>query len=260
VSNFPPRLAALARRWESLKFLVAKESVSGPASFYRSWHYWHSGELNQEKGWSLEEIGDLFSPHSFNEEASVLIRGDCRGDLTLKKGGLIQIFGDLNSKIEIGDQGEIVIGGSLLPHAVIEADYHHHIFVRGNVDGSIRSRGSLQIWVYGDFRGQIQTGHPTTVLYVAGDVSGRIEPVAKASLLYLDVEGFTSYETLTSIAAHGYTEFNASVGVSDRPSGFYPPDWKRRVSQRHRCRWAIHRSNQSLGEPPQDLGPHGMGD
>jgi hypothetical protein len=259
--NLPPRLAELARRWESLKLLVGRASVRREPSFYRSCHYWQSGEVSERKGWSLEETGDLYSSYAFHETTtSVLVGGDCRAKLTLQNGGLVQIYGDLSSTIEIGNHGEIVIGGGLSPSAVIEADGIHQVFVRGDLNGTIRSLGSLQIWVCGDFGGHVSTGHPITDIYVAGDVTGHVTPANGASLLHMEVDGFVPYESLTSIAKHGYTQFNASIGSSDQPPGFYPRDWAEMAKRSHHCRWTIHRTKASPWDLPHDFGSPEIGD
>jgi hypothetical protein len=223
-------------------------------TFCRSCAYWQQGEPNGRKEWTVLEVGDLYSPRAFHETtSSVLIGGDCRANLSLQNGGLVQIYGDLSSKIEIGHMGEIVIGGSLLPGAAIEADGIHDVFVGGDLNGTIRSLGSLHIWVCGSFGGDVHTGDPITHIYVAGDVTGQVEPANGASLLFVDVDGFVPYETLMSIAEHGYTEFDASIGFSDRPPGIYPADGARRSDS---CRWTIHRTKASRWELPQDFGPH----
>jgi hypothetical protein len=230
------------------------------STFYGSCAYWQTGEVSGRKGWSLAESGDLYSPHAFHEtRTSVLVGGDCRGNLSLQNGGLVHIYGDLRSTIEIGHMGEIVIGGSLLPGAAIEAEGIHQVFVGGDLNGTIRSLGSLHIWVCGDFGGQIQTGDPITDMYVAGDITGQVEPTDEASLLYLDADGFMAYDTLTSIAEHGYTEFNASIGLSDQPPGIYPAERAQMSSRSHHCRWTIHRTKTSPWELPHDLGHDNTG-
>ena len=139
--------------------------------------------------------------------------------------------------------------------AVIAADGIHHIFIRGDLNGVIQSPGSLSIWVCGSVNGEIRTGHPIATIYVAGDLSGRIAPLDRASLLYIDVDGYMPYETLTTIAAHGYTEFHASVGFSNQPPGIYPPDFAERASHSHHCLWTVHRTRQSTWNVPPGMGP-----
>jgi hypothetical protein len=259
--NLPPRLAELARRWESLKLLVGRASVRMDMAFHRSFYTWHSDEVSKRKEWSLAETGDLYSPHAFHETTtSVLVGGDCRAKLTLQNGGLVHVYGDLSSTIEIGNHGEIVIGGSLSPGAVIESDGIHQVFVRGDLNGTIRSLGSLEIWVCGDFGGHVSTGSPITDIYVAGDVTGQIAPANGPSLLYMEVDSFVPYETLTSIARLGYIEFNASIGSSDQPPGIYPADRSEMAKRSDRCCWTIHRTRASPWDLPQDFGSPEIGD
>jgi hypothetical protein len=261
MTNLPPRLAELARHWECLKFSVTRANLRMHHTFYRSCAYWQRGEFSERKGWSLADSGDLYSPRAFHETTtSVLVGGDCRGNLSLQNDGLVHIYGDLRSTIEIGHMGEIVIGGSLLPGASIEAEGIHQVFVGGDLNGTIRSLGSLHIWVCGNFGGRIRTGDPVTDMYVAGDITGQVEPTDGASLFYLDTDGFVPYETLTSIAEYGYTEFNASIGLSDQPPGIYPAEWAQMASRSHHCRWTIHRTKASPWELPSDLGPNKVGD
>jgi cytoskeletal protein CcmA (bactofilin family) len=224
-------------------------------SFYRSRSYWQQGGLDGRKEWSLFETGDYYGPRTFHESNTAIhVGGDCRGNLTLQNGGLLQIYGDLSATVEIGHMGEVILGGSLLPGAAIEADGIHHVFIQGDLSGSIRSRGSLAIWVCGSLAGDVRTGNPSTHLYVAGDVSGQITPLNGASLLFLDVDGFMPYEILRSIGAHGYTEFDASVGLSDQPPGIYPAD------RAERCYWTIHGTREATWNLPPDFGPHLSGE
>jgi hypothetical protein len=211
-----------------------------PIAFHSSCRYWQTGDLGDKKSWSVTENGDLYRAHDFKERATVLIEGDCREKLSLPDGGLVHIYGDLHKTIEIGGQGEIVIGGSVLPNAAIEADGIHHVFVGTDLNGTIRSLGSLEVWVGGNFGGHCHTGNPITQLHVGGDISGQFEPTREASLLYLDVDGFMPYETLKTASKYGYTEFNATLGFSDRAPGFYPEEWARLENRRSYCRWTIH--------------------
>jgi hypothetical protein len=267
LSSSAERKAELARRWEAVKLSIGHaEMYLGMTAFHRSRRYWQRGEVGSANKWSILEHGDLYLPRAFNEEAAVLVEGDCRADLSLSGGGLVQIFGDLSSKIEIGDQGEVVIGGNFLPGASIEADGIHDVFVGDDLNGTIRSLGSLDVWVGGDFGGAGHTGHPSTHIHVEGNMTGHLEPTRKASLLLLDVNGFMSYAILESISRHGYTQFNASIGSSDRPPGIYPEPavWAQMANQRHFCYWTIHATRPAerasdglefsvdLGRPPSE--------
>ena len=123
-----------------------------------------------------------------------------------------------------------------LPDAHIEADGIQHVFVGGDLQGTIRSTGSLTASVGRDFIGTIHTGRPVTNLRVRGDFAGGIRPENKASLPQaLLVEKCMPYATLESISEHGYTVFSASVAMSDRAPGLYPEPIvrKRLAKDRH---------------------------
>jgi hypothetical protein len=242
--------AELARRWEGLKLDVAHADLEVDRAFHRSMSVWlrgsdEPGDADEEVSWTIDQSEDqehpLALPESKQKHVSILIRGDCRGDLALPGGGLIHIYGDLANRISIDGNGEIVIGGTLLPEACIEADGIQHLFIGGDLHGTIRSKGSFTVCVGHDFSGTICTGHPITKLRVKGDFVGGVRPESKASLLYLIVERFMPYAALQSISDHGYTEFNASVAMSDRPPGIYPePSVRRRLARnRHFCAWVI---------------------
>src|SRR5262249_20924707 len=107
--------------------------------------------------------------------------------------------------------------------------------------GDLESLGSCNVWIEGHLRGQLRTGRPSTELRVLGDFTGTIRPSEKPALLYLQVDGFMPYASLETIAAVGYTEFNASVGRSDRPPGLYPDRTVDEAFRQHRSynRWVI---------------------
>jgi hypothetical protein len=235
VNNAASRRSQLAQRWEALKFSVAKADMQMQMGFFLSCRFWQTGDVGHTKTWSVTEDGDLYQARTFKGPASLLIKGDCREHLSLPDGGLVHIYGDLATTIEIGGHGEVVIGGSMLPNAAIEADGIHHVFVGTDLNVTIRSLGSLAIWVGGNFGGECHTGHPSTRFHVSGDVSGQFEPTREAALLYLDVDGFMPYETLKTTSKHGYTHFDASIGFSDRPPGIYPEEWAQLENRRNFC-------------------------
>jgi hypothetical protein len=245
--NFDGGMDEQRRRWESLKLAVGKADIQMQKSFHSSCHYWQSGEVPHTKQWSIRATGELLFSPAFTDKASVLIEGDCRTNLSLTSGGLIHIYGDLANTITIRGQSEIVIGGHILPGAAIELDEARgiaHVFVGSDMSGTISSRGSVTVWIGGNFGGDLQTGSPSTRIHIEGDASGRVEPIHEAGLVYLDVNGFMSYRDLELIGNHNYTELNASLGISDRPPGFYPEgaDWARRANRRNLYRWIIHSS------------------
>ena len=64
------------------------------------------------------------------------------------------------------------------------------------------------------------------------------------------------YKTLKTASKYGYTQFNASVGFSDRAPGTYPEEWAQLENRRSLCRWTIH-ATRTLPwglswEPPQE--------
>jgi hypothetical protein len=113
--------------------------------------------------------------------------------------------------------------------------------------GCLRNQGSCTAWVEGHLRGEVWTGHPSSHLHVRGDCSGAIRPTDKPSLLFIEVGGFMPYASLERTAAVGYTEFNASVGKSDRPPGLYPVRSVCEALRRHRSynRWVIRDSDRA---------------
>ena len=105
-------------------------------------------------------------------------RGLQRESVIARRVDLVQIYGDLPQDDRNGRaRGNRHWRGSLLlPNAAIEADGIHHVFVGTDLNGTIRSLGSLTVWIGGNFGGHCHTGHPSTHLHVDGDVSGQFEP------------------------------------------------------------------------------------
>jgi cytoskeletal protein CcmA (bactofilin family) len=228
-------------RWEALKLAIGHSSVVMDMAFGSSLRYWQTGELGWTDQWTVEEAGDLLSPVVHSEKAAVLIKGDCQAHLSLSDGGLVHVYGDLADRITVAANCNIVIGGKILQGAGIEAEGITHIFVGGDVDGFVRSAGSMKVSVHGNMNGMIGTGHPSIRLRVQGNFSGQMQPTKKASLAFLEVRGFMPFSALESIAQHGYTHFDATVAVSDRNPGIYPEpvEYKRLVQQRSYCSWVI---------------------
>jgi cytoskeletal protein CcmA (bactofilin family) len=231
----------LATRWEALKLAVGHASVLMDMAFHSSLLYWQSGVVDYTNTWSIVEAGDLLSPITSTQKITVLIQGDCQADISLADGALVQIYGDLASRVKVDGHCEILIGGSILPEAGIEAQGITHIFVGGDVDGFVQGTSSLKVSVHGHLRGMIRTGHPTIELRVEGDFLGQMQPTQKASLAYLVVQGFMPYGTLQSTAQHGYARFDATIAFSDRSPGIYPDpvEYKRLAQQRNYCTWVI---------------------
>jgi hypothetical protein len=233
-------------RWEALKLQVGHCDVVMCMAFHSSLRYWQSGTVDETEEWSVKETGDLVSPLAYTRESSVLICGDCLANISLADGRLIHIQGDLTASIEVGGHSEIVIGGNVKDGAGIQAEGISHIFVGGDVDGFVRSSGSMTLCVRGNMRGNIGTGSPSTKLRVQGDFIGQLQPTKKASLVWLEVQKFMPFSLLESIGRFGYTQFDASIAVSDRGPGIYPTasDYERLVQQRNFYRWIVHASNQ----------------
>jgi cytoskeletal protein CcmA (bactofilin family) len=185
-------------RWEALKLLVGHCNVVETVAFGSSLRYWQSGEVDRTQQWSINETGDLLSPLTFTQNATVLIHGGCQTDLSLADGALVHIKGDLSGKITVAGHSEIVIGGNVLAGAAIEADGISRIFVGGDVDGVILSKGKLTLCTNGNMRGEIATCTPSTRLRVQRDFSGQIHPTQESALLWLEVYGFMPFATLES--------------------------------------------------------------
>jgi hypothetical protein len=229
-----------ASRWRSLQLDVGHMNVMWPFSFHSSLNYWQSGELNPKGQWSIENNNDLKSPLSFATESTILIKGSCAANLALLQGGLVHIYGDVTRSIDIRGYGEIVVGGDIASGATIDTDGIQSMFIGGDVRGVIQSKGSLKLAIGGNLTGTVQTGTPRTEVRVRGNVSGQLKPTKEASLMSLEVDGYMSYGALEIIYRYNYTDFEADIGVSDRPPGIYP----RRVGQHQvagpPCCWTIH--------------------
>jgi hypothetical protein len=189
----------------------------------------------------VRNLAQVNAPLAFTDRAFVTVEENVLANITLSHGGTVVVFGDLCSTIQTAGQCEVVVAGDVLEAASICGNGILHVFVGGDVVGCLRSHSSCKAWVEGHLRGQVWTGHPCTRLHVLRDCSGTIQPIEKPSLLYLEVGGFMSYASLEKTAAVGYTEFNASVGRSDRPAGMYPDKTVYKALQQHRSynRWVI---------------------
>lgn len=226
--------------WEFVKFRVGSYCVAHPIAFSSSTSYWHTGEL-PGKAWSLECEGDMTEPTVLKtSRASIEITGDCNANVSVPHGGLVHVHGNMNGTLTLGGHAEVVIGGELT--AAIEGSGISHVFVGGNAKGYIRHSDSLSIWIEGDCNAEVITGTPSTNLYVQGNFTGKIHPISSdAALLWLFSGGFVRYETLMDIAKFGYTQFIASVAISDRIPGYHPSeDDFARLGIKHRPMWLVH--------------------
>lgn len=231
----------LDRRWQAVQLDVGHAGVVWPVYFASSLSYWQDGYINSHEKWSIEQNGDLKAPQSFKTESTVLIKGDCGANLSLLQGGVVHIYGDLAKTIDLRGQGEIVIGGDVLPGAAIDADGIQTVFVGGDLRGDIHSKGSLKIWIRGNLIGTIQTGDPSTDVHVQGDLIGPLKPTSEGGLLYLDVDGFMPYGALELLSRMKYTEIRAHLAVSDHAPGIYPVRAaQHQVARLPNCCWTIH--------------------
>lgn len=158
----------------------------------------------------------------FKKHRAIVVEGDCEHDLHVPASGFSYICGNLSSRIELEEYSELIVAGDVSTRAVIVSRGSTHIFVGGDFSGALRSHSSTNVWVDGDFDGLIETGHPSTQLVICGDFNGTAMPSQKASLFWMMVEGFSSYENLLKIADRGYVQFDCSTRYSDIPAGIYP--------------------------------------
>jgi hypothetical protein len=228
--------------WDALKLPVGHCSVTMDMVFSSSLRYWQSGEVARTKEWTLNEPGDLTVERDYPNEASILVHGDCRANLSVTGGALVHIQGDLASILKVGDHSEIVIGGDIRPGAEIQIDGIGSIFVGVDLKGSVRSTRMLTLCIYGSMLGTLYTGRPCTRIAVRGDFAGQMQPLQEAALVFLEVKRFMPFKSLEAIARHGYTQFDAAIGISDRPPGIYPElaEYKRLKAMRKYCSWIIH--------------------
>lgn len=229
------RLEVLARRWDAVKMAVAYcNASSGPDPFYRSSMLWYS---NRSDKLAVDAAQDLEKPAEIKKDRGVVVRGDCLADITVRSNTFVHIYGDLIATVKTTGNAhcEIVVGGDIKPRGTIDHKGITRIFVGGNVDGRIDSHGSTYLWINGDLNGKVTTGSPSTQLHVMGDFRGSMQPLDEAALAYLEVRGFMPGEKIEQINEHSYTEFRASIGLSDQPPGLYP-----RPNSFSEGRWVIH--------------------
>jgi hypothetical protein len=233
----------LLRRWQALQLEVGHAGVVWPLYFVSSLNYWRSGELDVTHKWSIDHDGDLNARHAFKEESSVLIKGDCRADIGLAKGGLVHIYGNLANTIDFHGNGEIVIGGAILPGAAIKCDDGiQAVFVGGDVQGVVSTKGMLKIAICGSLVGTIETGDPSAEVHVHGNLTGKLKAPKSGGLLFLEVGGYMPYATIEALCRDKYIDFRADIATSDHPSGIYPQraDERRITNFETHC-WTIHR-------------------
>ncbi len=224
-----------------LPLAVGHADVAAHMAFHSAAGYFHTGDLDRKWWKDVRTLPPVIAPLTLGERAFVIVEGDVLADVTMAEGGTVVVYGQVRSTIQMIGHSELVIAGDVLEGASISGDGIFHVFVGGDLAGCLRSRGSCTAWVQGHLSGQVWTGHPCTELRVLGDNTATIRPSEKPSLLYLEVGGHMAYASLEATAAVGYTEFDASVGSSDRPPGLYPDTTAHAALRQHRSfnRWVI---------------------
>lgn len=224
-----------------LLLAIGHADVDANMAFCHSADYFHTGELDREWWKDVKTLADVSVPLNLAERAFVLVDGDVLADVTVPGGSTVVVYGNVRASIQTTGHSEIVVAGDILDGASISGDGILHVFVGGDMTGCLRSLGSCTAWIERHLRGEIWTGSPSTHVHVLGDCTATIRPSSKPSLLYLEVGGFMAYTSLEATAAVGYTQFNASIGSSDRPPGLYPGKNATSALRQHRSynRWVI---------------------
>ena len=224
-----------------LALAVGHADVAAHMAFPFSSGFFHMGELDPRSWKDIRTLDQVTSPLTLDKNAFLVVNRDVLADVTVSEGGTLVVHGDIRASIQTAGLCELVVAGSVLEGASISGNGIIHVFVGGNVAGSLRSLSSCKAWIEGHLCGQVWTGHPSTELHVMGDCTAMIRPNEKPALLYLTVGGFMSYASLESTAAVGYTQFDASIARSDRPAGLYPDKTIYGAFRQHRSynRWVI---------------------
>ena len=227
---------------KQLSLAVAHADVAaGMVSFHGSADYFQTGELDRRDWKDVRSLTQVDEPLTLAERAFVVIEGDVLADVTVPHDGMVVVYGDVHSSIQINGHGELIIAGDVREGACISSDGIFRVFVGGDMAGSLRNRGSCTAWIEGHLRGPLWTGHPSMHLHVRGDCTATIRPNEEPALLFMVVGGYMAYASLEATAAVGYTEFDASIGTSDRPAGIYPDKTTYNALRQHRSynRWVI---------------------
>lgn len=225
-----------------LALAVGHADVAARMAFHASADYFHTGELDREWWKDVRTLEQVAVPLRLADRAFMVVEGDVLADLVIADGGTVIVYGDVRSSVRTVGHSEVVVAGDVAEGASVSGTEILHLFVGGTLAGRLRSRGSCKAWVEGHLRGEVRTGRPTTELRVRGDCTAAIRPSGKeAALLYLEVGGFMAYASLEASAAVRYTEFNASIGTSDRPAGLYPDKAAAKAFGQYRSfnRWVI---------------------
>lgn len=218
--------------------------------------YFHTGELDRDWWKEIRTLDRVAVPLRLTDRAFVVIDGPVLAELTLPSGGAVVVHGDVRAAVRTGGQCEVVVAGDVADGGSVSGAGILQLFVGGDVMGRVGGKGWSRTWVEGSLHGKVRTGLPGTDLWVGGDCTADIRPRGEAALLYLAVSGFMAYGLLEATAAAEYTEFNASIGTSDRPPGVYPDRATAKAFQDRRSfnRWVIHR-----GAAAEPVGAPGRG-
>lgn len=215
------RLELLRERWSDVVLAATHYHVVAEMPLYGSVRHWQSGWLATGL-WSVQANGNLLEAHDSLTNATVLVKGDCKADISVSGGGLVHIYGNLESVVTVLGHSEVVVGGDVTPSGRIDGGGILRVFVGGNVEGHISNSSSSSIWINGDVTGVIHAGRPSTKVHVVGGFFGQVLPFDVASLVYLDVRGEMPSEIIAAVAGRGWLQFLASVGSSDVAPGLYP--------------------------------------
>ncbi len=243
------RRSILQERWEQIKLAVAHCNVDLHPAFASSIMCWRRDSLVASDWTRAGGEEDLVEPLENFTSASLLIRGNCRAEVNIRRGATIHIYGNLKSTIRLSGDCEVIIAGDVEKDAAIVGTGNDTIcvFVGGSMRGLLSHEGWLIGWIHGDVEGTVITGTPRADVRTMGNLSGRVRPGKGPALLFLEVRGFVPFDRIEGIAEAGFTLFHASVGISDRPAGLYPADGE------PTGRWVVH-SIAEVAEKPDSAG------
>jgi len=200
--------AAKAGDWEAVKRAVARQSTESQSfDFATSLSWWASPE-----GFPKGEV------------PGTVIEGDLDQSLDTGLARVVHVHGNVSAALSVAPMTEVVIGGSITESGRLESRGIAKIYVDGDVDGAITAWGMTSLSVGGDYRGKVETGHPSLRVHVAGNFTGTVAPIAglQPALLVMDIDGDASEATLKAIDKWHYTKLDIAVGSSDLKPGVHP--------------------------------------
>lgn len=232
-------------RREELALAIGHADVAAEHGFSSAAAFFQGGPAAVGMRHCIRIEQSIAAPVTFDDKKFVEIDGDVCADVILAGSKLI-IYGNLAGNVQASGHSEIVIAGDLKPEAKITSNGIGRLFVGGDVVGKIESSGSYILWICGTLSGSVSTGQPSTHVRVGGDCSGAIRPLSNGALLYLQVEGFMPSAALQTLGSLDYTEFNATVGWSDVPAGYYPAQRHSRKESGGNSynRWVVQRERR----------------